>query len=306
MSGPGPGRPPLGRPGRPRSEGLFSPDSVVRRVDRELVVLLGGGRALLMQVAHPSVARGVIEHSDYRAAPLARLVRTLAATYTVVFGTIEQANQVGAAVQAVHRRTTGPGYRATDPDLLLWVHATLVDTALGLHDRFLRPLSPVDAERYYQESTRVGEVFGLSRADQPEDLTAFRRYVAAMVDRLAGGLTEESRRLGRQLLRPRLPLLTAPAMAAVRELTAGLLPQPLRCAYGLPWDPARQAAVGAASLGLRVALPLVPPVLRRFPTAVIRAAPPRAAPRLTTPRAAPQPGGEMLLSTFSVSSVPSS
>lgn len=259
------------------NRGLFPADAVVRRVDSELVLLLGGGRALLMQLAHPLVARGVAEHSDFAADPLARLERTLTATYAVVFGSTAQAARAGNSVRAVHQRVTGVDYRADDPELLLWVHATLVDTALTVHRRFLRPLSPVDAERYYQESTRVAEVFGLSRDRQPEDLSAFRSYMDVMVRRLAEEMTDQSRQLAAAVLHPRLPRLTAPVMAGVRQLTTGLLPSRLRRAYALGWDGRRQAAFDTASLALRTGLPWVPPVLRRVPAGAARWLPSTAA-----------------------------
>jgi uncharacterized protein (DUF2236 family) len=258
--------------------GLFPSDAVIRRVDSELILLLGGGRALLMQLAHPSVARGVAEHSGFGSDPLARLERTLTATYAVVFGTTEQAARAGQTVHSVHERVTGPGYYANDPELLLWVHATLVDTALAIHRRFLRPLPAAVAERYYQESTRVAEVFGLRRDQQPEDLRAFRQYVDNMIAGLAEGMTEQSRALARDVLHPRLPVVAAPLMLGIRELTTGLVPARLRAAYGLPWDLRRQTALGAASLALRTGLPLVPPMLRRLPSGAVRL--------LTSPQAA--------------------
>ena len=257
------------------SDGLFPPDAVIRQVDGEIALLLGGGRALLMQLAHPLVAKGVAEHSGFGSAPLARLERTLAATYTVVFGPVTEATRAADSVHAVHEKVVGSGYRASDPDLLLWVHATLVDTALCIHRRFLRPLSDADAERYYQESTRVAELFGLPRSYQPEDLAGFREYVRSMVAALAADLSDESHQMAETALHPRLPLVMAPLMAGVREVTAGLLPGPLREAYRLPWDGCRQVAMEAASLALRTSLPRVPSILRRFPIAAVGLRAPR-------------------------------
>ena len=117
--------------------GMFAADAVIRRVDGEGVLLLGGGRALLMQLAHPAVAAGVSDHSDFRDDPFVRLRRTLDASYAIVFGEADEAAEVAAAVRAVHATVTGPGYRADDPALLLWVHATLVDTALRIYERLL-------------------------------------------------------------------------------------------------------------------------------------------------------------------------
>jgi uncharacterized protein (DUF2236 family) len=236
---------------------MFAPDSVVRRVDGERVLLLGGGRALLMQLAHPLVARGVAEHSDFGADPLARLRRTLEASFTISFGTVEEAERTAAVVRTVHDRVRGEGYQANDPALLLWVHATLVDTALQVYGRFHGRLSAADAERYYQESTRKAEILGCPRAQQPDDLAAFRAYVRHMVTTLR--VSDEGRRLGRAIVNPRVPLLGRVA----RDLTAGLLPAPLRRQYGLPWHPVQGVALEAATLASRLALPHLPTVIRR-------------------------------------------
>src|SRR5213082_12782 len=132
--------------------GLFPDDSIVRQVNRENVLILGGGRALLMQLAHPKVAAGVDEHSDFRQHPVRRLRRTIRMTMAIVFGDRETALAAARAVNQVHGRVRGEDYRALDPDLLLWVHATLVDSALVTYERFVQRLSPGDREQFYQES----------------------------------------------------------------------------------------------------------------------------------------------------------
>lgn len=236
---------------------MFAPDSVVRRVDGERVLLLGGGRALLMQLAHPLVARGVAEHSGFKEDPFARLRRTLEASYTISFGTVEQAERIAAVVRTVHDRVRGEGYEANDPALLMWVHATLIDTALRVYGRFHGRLSAADAERYYQESTRKAELLGCSRAEQPDDLAAFKRYVRHMVATLT--VSDQARRLGRAIVTPKVPVVGRVG----RDLTAGLLPAPLRRQYGLPWHPVQDAALEAAALASRLTLPWMPATLRR-------------------------------------------
>jgi uncharacterized protein (DUF2236 family) len=243
--------------------GLFPDDAVIRRVSGEAILLLGGGRALLMQIAHPQVAAGVADHSGFAEDPFGRLQRTLEATYTIVFGTTEEADLVARQLWAVHTHVTGPGYYANDPELLMWVHATLVDTALRVHARFLRPLSARDAERYYQDSMVVAEVLGVPREMQPPDLFAFNKYVRHMVGTLQ--VTDTARGLADAVLHPRLPFVAEPGVALARELTAGLLPRPLRQQFGLGWDRNRKAALLLAGAASRTVLPKVPSLVRRVP-----------------------------------------
>src|SRR5919201_1183445 len=142
--------------------GLFGPGSVTWRVNREGVLLVVGGAALVLQVAHPLVAAGVAEHSNYREDPWGRLYRTLDLTTKIVFGSTEVAEEAAARIRHVHGRvhgeTTEPGgrypagtpYDARDPELLMWVHATLVDTSLLVYTRYVGPLSIGEQQRYYE------------------------------------------------------------------------------------------------------------------------------------------------------------
>src|SRR5207248_1408858 len=150
--------------------------------NREPALLLGGGRALLMQLAHPGVAAGVAEHSDFRERPLRRLLRTLELTLALTFGTRERAMAAARQINGVHRRVRGETYSATDPDLLLWVHATLVDSALATYHAFVGPLGRSEREAYYKESTLVGGLLGIPAAAFPASLRAFEDYVASMLD----------------------------------------------------------------------------------------------------------------------------
>src|SRR5712692_9365821 len=131
--------------------GIYPDDSIIRRVNRENVLMLGGGRALLMQLAHPKVAAGVDEHSDFRAHPIRRLRRTIRMTMAIVFGDRETALAAARTVNQVHTRVRGRDYHALDPDLLLWVHATLMDTALVTYETFVQPLIASEREDFYQE-----------------------------------------------------------------------------------------------------------------------------------------------------------
>ena len=142
---------------------LPGPGSISWRVNREAALLLGGGRALLMQVAHPQVAAGVADHSDFQRDPLARLNRTMELSLALTFGSPAEVRGAARQINRTHERVTGAGYQALDPGLLLWVHATLIDSALLTYRTFIGPLSRDEAEAYYQEAKPIGALLGIPR-----------------------------------------------------------------------------------------------------------------------------------------------
>ena len=231
---------------------LFPPGSPIRTVWGHPAVLLGGGRALLLQIAHPGVARGVLEHSDFADDPFGRLQRTLAAIDRVVWGSRDEAEETAARLRSRHELVRGEGYDATDPALVLWVHATLVDTALRMHAQWVGPVPAPLADAFYGEAVQVGELFGAPRAVQPPDLVAFRAYMRAMVDELGPAIDDEQRRLAHRVLHPSVPIAADPLVLVGRLLTVGQLPRPVRDGFRLHWDLPREAALQATGLGTRL------------------------------------------------------
>ena len=242
-------------------EPLFTDASMIRRVHREGVTLLGGGRALLMQIAHPAIAAAVAEHSSFRSDPLQRLLRTLRPTLAMAFGTPAQAGRAVAVINATHRRVTGPGYSSTDPALLLWVLATLIDTSLLMHERFVRPLRPAEAEAYYGDMVLAGGLLGIPPERMPAGMAAFNAYMDDMVGSLE--VSDTGRQLAAELFQPASGL--APAMGVLRVLTSGLLPATLREQFDLPWSPVREASLQVAEKLSRRVVPLLPARLRAPP-----------------------------------------
>jgi uncharacterized protein (DUF2236 family) len=238
----------------------FDDASAIRRVHLEGVLLLGGGRALLMQLAHPAVAQGVADHSDFSRDPIGRLLRTLRPMLAIAYGSPEEVGAAAGGVNAIHRRVNG-GYDARDPALLLWVLATLIDTTLVMQERFLRPLSPSFAESYYQDMLTVGELLGVERRSAPPDLESFQDYVEETTSTLR--VSDTARRIARQVLGG--PRGTGPFIEPLRQLTAGLLPPVLREQFGLSWGPQRQTALRAAQSLSRTLLPYIPRRLRYTP-----------------------------------------
>ena len=239
----------------------FSDNSMARRVHREGVLILGGGRALLMQIAHPMVARGVAEHSNFRAHRIDRLLRTLRPTLAIIFGNRDEALAAAASISRVHDRVSGAGYAAKDPDLLLWVFATLVDTTVMMHERFVRPLSPPEQAVYYEDIRRVASLLDIPEGVMPESIAALRTYVIQMCETLS--VTSEARDIAEALFRSNA--FAWPVMGSTRLLTAGLLPERLREQFGLEWGGRREGALAAIGRASRAVVPRLPPGLRAPP-----------------------------------------
>jgi len=246
-------------------DGYFLPESVIRRVGNSpLTPFLGGGPAVLLQVAHPLVAAGVVQHSDYRGDLWRRLGRTLRALYLITYGTRAEAQQAAEAVRTVHSRVQGktdvqlgpfpPGtpYSASDPTLMLWVHATLVEASLTVYQRFVRVLSSEEQERYYREMALVARLFGTPASVIPRSLADFRDYFAAQVAGDTITVTAPAREVAAVILDAPLPVPMRLLVPAHRLATAGLLPPRLRDEYGLRWSPLHQLALPLAARSLRL------------------------------------------------------
>jgi len=261
------------------SRSLFGQESTTWRVNREGLLLLGGGRALLLQVAHPLVAAGVAAHSTFKNDPLKRLQRTLDLTLQITFSDAAGAIRAVRAIEQRHAHvrgmlaeTIGPfpagtRYDASDPKLLFWVHATLVDTSLVIYERFFRELTPAERIRYYEESKVVARLFGIPEKLIPLTLDAFDEYMRVMFssdDLAVGGAGRE---IADSILNPPLPIGLRQGAQSTNIFTIGLLPPLLRERYGLTWNPAWELALSAIAATTRNSLPYVPGTLRYWPHA---------------------------------------
>lgn len=245
--------------------GLFEEGSITRRVNRENILLLGGGRALLMQLAHPKVAAGVDEHSDFRAHPIRRLRRTIRMTMAIVFGDRDTAMAAARGVNQVHARVQGSDYRALDPDLLLWVYATLADTAIVTYEAFVKRLLPGERDEFHKEFKLLGELLGIPRDRFPNTVRDFDDYVEQMVSEGPVRVDGRARELAMQVMRPPTRVLPGPLMIPFNVITTGLLTPPLREQYGLPWGPGQRRVFRLALSVLPRAIALTPPLLRVWP-----------------------------------------
>jgi uncharacterized protein (DUF2236 family) len=259
--------------------GLFGPGSISWRVNREAVLFAGGGRAALLQLAHPAVSHAIEQHSPTKSDPQGRFVRTFTHVYAMLFGDLESTLEAARRVHTTHARIRGditePGgafaagdrYQANDREALLWVFATLVDSTLQAYSLLVQPLSPGERERYYDESKMFGQLFGIPPELFPADYPAFRRYFNETVESGTLHVTAYARSLARFLLASPSPWF-APAMGGYRVLTAGLLPSELREPYGFEQGPGKQAAFWLEVRALRAAVSALPARLRFVPAYV--------------------------------------
>ncbi len=261
--------------------GYFTDDSMLRRVNRELAVGLAGPRSLLMQAAHPVAFAGFFEATTMLAEPYPRLERTARVLTAISFGTRAEADAATRPVRAIHRRVhgrlrteagrfpAGTPWRADDPELLLWIIATLVDSNLLVYQRYVGPLTRDEQEAYWQDFRVMAKLFGLPKRETPKDIDAFEAYVAGV---LASGdlhVGDKARELAIDIvMHPPVQPALRPVIGAVNQITVGLLPPNIRRMYGFGWDPVRGLAVrGGAEYLRRVVVPLLPERLRIAPSA---------------------------------------
>ncbi len=256
--------------------GLFGPGSITWRVNREAVILLGGGRAALLQLAHPFVAHAIDQHSATKSDPIGRFRRTFQDVFAMVFGDLDHAEERARRVHAVHARirgaidervgphARGDRYAANDEGALFWVHATLVDTALLVYEQYVEPLGASERERYYAESRRFGRLFGIPDRIMPPHFAAFRAYMDAMLHGETLGVGRPALELRRFLLQPPRAV-HAPMTAWYRTYTASLLPPRLREAFELPFGRRERLALAASVPALRAMVRRLPRRLRHFP-----------------------------------------
>jgi uncharacterized protein (DUF2236 family) len=256
--------------------GLFGPDSEAWRLDREAMLLLGAGpRALLLQLAHPKVAAGVADHSDFRTDPWRRLDGTLRSYLRIIYGSTAVARAEIRRLNGLHRTIRGTGYDARDPDLSLWVHATLVDSTIVAYDAWAEPLPRDRAARFYEETKPIARAFGVPEVSLPADLDAFDGYLS---DQMGPGgpvrVGPTARELAEAILHPPLPGVLARVGVHPRLYdwtlwpSIGLLPPSIREAYGFSWGWVERAVDAWLVTAWRAWNPLLPAVFRQMPQAL--------------------------------------
>jgi uncharacterized protein (DUF2236 family) len=225
--------------------GIFGPDSVSWKVNRESALFLGAGRAALLQLAHPWVATALDQHSNLRNDPLARFHNTFRVVFTMIFGSLEQALKASRNLYQMHTQIQGemPGrvaryehgshYRANEMHALIWVYATLIDSAVLAYECVLPPLTDYEREVYYAESKTMAALFGIPADTLPAGWADFQVYMQGMFESDALGVNDLSRELADRVMHGQGSWVPVPRW--YRTLTAGWISPRFRDEFKLDY-----------------------------------------------------------------------
>jgi uncharacterized protein (DUF2236 family) len=261
--------------------GFYGPGSRMWRINREAVLLGAGPAALLMQIAHPLIAEGVAQHSDFQRDPFARLRGTLRTTMDMVFGDGPTASRALGRLNAAHATVRGDvadprafaatgahAYRAFDPELLLWVQATLIVTSVRAYGRWVRPLTREDLDTLWQESRSLGPRMGIPLDRSPTDWSTLMAYWDRML--APDGpiqVTPTALRLAPTVVHP--PFRGVPGWLIELAGLPGLalLPPRIRESFGIEWTSRHEQLSRSLDSGIRLWVRSVPSDWRAMPPA---------------------------------------
>jgi uncharacterized protein (DUF2236 family) len=247
---------------------------IAQRINAERLMLVAWLRALFLQVAHPLIAAGVAEHSTFcgsTRASFSRLDQTIDAMLALTFGTGDERERALEGIRTIHRRVhgtlaastgvfpAGTRYSAEDPHLLIWVHATLVESIVLVYEQLVAPLSPGERDRYCADSADVAMELGAPADAVPRSWTAIRAYLddGYASGRIAVG--QHARAIASVLLSPvRYPVARPLVTPLISLFVAGQLPAPVRLAYGLRWSRGRARRFARLLALLRLARRVAP------------------------------------------------
>lgn len=254
--------------------GYFESNSVFWQVWKERIQILGAARAILLQLAHPLVSIGVFNHSHFQSDPLGRLERTLDTMLTIIFGNKPEANIALERLYKIHTTvkgklpytvgifSKGTIYDANDPILKLWVHASLIDTGLLIHELFVKALNPIEKEFFYEDSKKLALLLGISQGLIPKTLSGFNQYMQMMLNGQTLFITPQTKKMANYIINPPIKFIPKPLINLINLITASSLPNDLQKSYRLKYDHKDLTKLKIIIKAIRLLLPLTPSVIR--------------------------------------------
>ena len=274
--------------------------SVSRRINAERIVLLGWGRAILLQLAHPLIAAGVYEHSGFRSttwAAITRLYHTVHAMLALTFGNDAERERSLEGIRQIHRRVhgqlkigtrrfpDGTTYSAEDPDLVLWVHATLLESVPLAYEHLVGPLTIAERDAYCAEAAPIAVALMARAHEVPRTWSEARAYLDRVYASGDLEVTEQARTLARAVLSPAAARwIAGPATWTNRIVTLGLLPPQIRRQYRFEWSRTNQRTLNLVLPSLRSLRRVMPRGISQWPEARLAASPGTHLPSELSPR----------------------
>lgn len=252
--------------------GVFGPQSMSWRINREAALFLGAGRAALLQLAHPWVTASLQQHSNVMSRPIARFHNTFRIVFAMIFGSLPQAVAAARHLYTVHTYIRGEmeeaiaayprgsHFEANEIAALRWVYATLIESAVLAYECAMPPLTPTELAAYFKETRTLASLFGLPPSELPANWNAFLDYCRGMETSNLLGVTASARTMAHDLLRGAHSWITPPYW--YRALTTEWLPARFRNEFGLNFGDSQKRAADRAKQRLPRIYRRLPPVIR--------------------------------------------
>ncbi len=255
----------------PDHDFVFPLDSEMWKINHQKCGLWFGPAAAILQIAHPRIAQGVADHSHFQSDSIGRLRRTLKATDSIAFGTRTAALQTQQRIVDVHKTVKGKtsdgmsgpkGYSAFEPDLLMWVIATMIEAATQGYELVYGPLPCDRLERYYRDMRDFGTYFGLSTDVGPQSYADFRRYYDDLMASDLLGSHPLCAELAGAIASPNDSIFAKQLGRAIHFLPVETIPSPVREKLGFRSTVVTRATMKAFRQTVPTWFPLLPRRIR--------------------------------------------
>ena len=249
--------------------GYFGPSSMMWKVNKEITVLFGGARALLMHAAHPLIAAGARQTSFYQRDPWKRLIRTLSLQNSVTFGTKEEADESANRINKLHEvingedSVTGGHYDALNHEQLLWVHACLQISSIYFYEKTVRKLSNVEKNQYHNENSLAAELVLINKSIIPKTHEDLKNWVIEKSRQKQYLIrTDVAEDVYKIISGGPVPIHIKPIWPFIAFTAFNTLPKEFKQVYGISESKIKTGLVNFNLFLLKITRPFLPPFFR--------------------------------------------
>ena len=254
--------------------GYFGPDSMMWKVNKEITVLFGGARALLMHAAHPLIAAGARQTSFYQRDPWKRLIRTLSLQNSVTFGTVNEANESATRINKLHEvikgkdQITGGYYDALNNEQLLWVHACLQLSSIYFYEKTVKKLTDEEKNKYHIENMLSAKLVLIDTDNMPKTHEDLKKWVInKSKEKKYLLLTDVAKDVQGIIAGGPVPKHIKPIWPFISFTAFNTLPQEFKDVYGIKTTKINDVILKFNLLLLKITRPFLPPFFRLIPPA---------------------------------------